>query len=98
MTVFPLHRGGELYSAEGPSNPASESRTAIVRRIRASRGLFIAVFCPWRGRCPVEGVELEHVEEGHVGRLTVDVDGGRDVWGLGLFEGHTDLEVSLRRA
>ncbi|MCY3802495.1 MAG: heparinase II/III family protein [Chloroflexi bacterium] len=98
MTVFPLSRGGELYSAEGPSNPASESRTAIVRRMRASRGLFIAVFCPWRGGCPVDGVELEHVAEGHVGRLTVDVDGGRDVWDLGSFEGHTDLDVSLRRA
>ena len=97
VTVFPLSGEGELYSAVGPSNPASELRTAIVRRIRASRGLFIAVFCPWRGRCPVEGVELEPAEQGSVGRLTVDVDGGRDVWHLGPFEGSADFEVSLRR-
>ncbi len=88
---------GDLYSAEGPSNPASESRMAIVRRLRADRGLFVAVFCPWRRRCPVQGVQLESEEENRVGRLTVDVDGYRDVWDFGSFDGHAELEVSLNR-
>ena len=97
MIVFPVGESGELYSAVGPSNPASESRTAIVWRVRASRGLFLAVFSPWRGKCPIEGVELKSATEGRVGRLTVDVDGGRDVWDLGSFDGDADLEVSVRR-
>ncbi len=98
MTVFPANAGGKLYSAEGPSNPASESRTAIVRRIRARRGLFIAVFCPWRGECPVEGVRLEPGAGNRVGRLTVKIGGRRDIWGFGPFDGKADLEVSLQHA
>ena len=98
LTVFPGDAGAELYSAEGPSNPASESRTAIVRSMRASRGLFLAVFCPWRGECPVESIRLESGTGSRVGRLTVDIDGRHDIWDFGPFEGDTDLEVSLQHA
>ena len=86
---------GELYSAEGPANPASESRTAIIRRLRADRGLFVAVFCPWRGMCPVQAVELEPGGKNGVGRLMVELDGRRDVWEVGSFEGDSSLEASL---
>ena len=87
----------ELYSGVGPSNPASESRTAIIRRLHGDRGLFAAVFCPWRGSCPVYDVDLELDTENGVRRLTVELDDRRDIWEFGSLDGNAGLEVSLSR-
>ena len=87
----------ELYSADGPSNPVSESRTAIIRRLHGDRGLFAALFWPWRGSCSVHDIHLESSTENGVTRLTVELDDRVDTWEFGSLDSRAALEVSLSR-
>ena len=80
--LFLSPRGvGETYTGDGPSNPASESLTVVVRRVVAERAVFVALLAPSAvGAGPVVRRVLWRKQRSGALTLFVDTEQGRQTW------------------
>lgn len=74
--------GALTLAARGPSNPAAETRSTLLRRVTAAEAWFVAVFEPFAERPAVRAVRWLERDLAGGGRLALVVEGaaGEDAW------------------